>query len=268
MDQFRYIFVILSCFAITATFGKHTLRGHSTKNNRVVGGCEVPIQDYPYLVHLMLAGPESHQTNVYTVCGGTIANEKCVITAAHCLTGIVEAGMRVGSKDFTNGGTKYFSKTIIQHPEYSSKNYDIGVIKLSNPIAFNNDTVSKIKFPSDNCSLTPGTNLTTLGWGATDPHGGPLSQNLKAVTLAAVSDADCKKLYSNISPHMMCAGVSEDGKDSCGGDSGGPIIVTETKEQVGIVSFGFTCAKANVPGVYTYLCDPSIQKWLKEMECA
>ncbi|XP_045534001.1 vitamin K-dependent protein C [Papilio machaon] len=269
MDQYKFILVILFSLAVTEMYGKHTRRGHSSKGNRVVGGSEVPIQDYPYLVHLLLAKPDSHQTNAYTVCGGTIANEKCVITAAHCLTGSVEAHIRAGSKDFTNGGTEYNSKTLIQHPEYNSKtlDYDIGVVKLSNPIALNGDTVSKIKFPDDNCSVSPGTNLTTLGWGATNPHGGPLSQNLKAVTLSAVSDADCKKIYSYISPQMMCAGVSEDGKGSCGGDSGGPIIVTETKEQVGIVSFGFTCAKANVPGVYTYLCDPSNQKWLKEMGC-
>ena len=39
---------------------------------------------------------------------------------------------------------------------------------------------------------------------------------------------------------MICAGKA--GKDSCQGDSGGPMVDSEGK-QVGIVSWGYGCAK-------------------------
>ena len=46
---------------------------------------------------------------------------------------------------------------------------------------------------------------------------------------------------------MICAG--EAGKDSCQGDSGGPM--TSGDYHVGIVSWGYGCARAGYPGVYS-----------------
>ena len=55
---------------------------------------------------------------------------------------------------------------------------------------------------------------------------------------------------------MMCAGHEQGKRDSCVGDSGGPLVKNfvidgdQTYYQVGIVSFGFECAKPREPGVY------------------
>ena len=46
---------------------------------------------------------------------------------------------------------------------------------------------------------------------------------------------------------MICAG--EAGRDSCQGDSGGPM--TANGFHVGIVSWGYGCARAGYPGVYS-----------------
>ena len=53
----------------------------------------------------------------------------------------------------------------------------------------------------------------------------------------------------------FCAGTSAGGIDSCQGDSGGPFFRKEGDDwiQYGLVSYGFGCAVAKQPGVYTQI---------------
>ena len=57
--------------------------------------------------------------------------------------------------------------------------------------------------------------------------------------------------------YEICAGKYEGGKDSCQGDSGGPMVcVNSANEPVlqGVVSWGYGCADAGMPGVYAEVC--------------
>ena len=60
-----------------------------------------------------------------------------------------------------------------------------------------------------------------------------------------------------VTPQMICAGAPVDGRDTCPGDSGGPILRKLPSGQiiqVGVVSFGIgQCGVAALPGVYTRL---------------
>ncbi|GBP52153.1 Phenoloxidase-activating enzyme [Eumeta japonica] len=73
------------------------------------------------------------------------------------------------------------------------------------------------------------------------------------------SNYDCQAMYRRVKSNLqlwekqMCAG-GEKGKDSCSGDSGGPLMYENGRlyEVIGVVSFGPTpCGLENVPGVYT-----------------
>jgi len=64
---------------------------------------------------------------------------------------------------------------------------------------------------------------------------------------------DPKSYAGNIYPNQLCAGYAEGGRDSCVGDSGGPLIATYEGviQQVGVVSFGYGCAQPDFYGIYT-----------------
>lgn len=74
-----------------------------------------------------------------------------------------------------------------------------------------------------------------------------------------VQNSECgqtfRKAGVNLSDRQLCAG-GESGKDSCNGDSGGPLMHTTNNDSAqwyieGIVSFGARCGTAGWPGVYT-----------------
>lgn len=106
------------------------------------------------------------------------------------------------------------------------------------PIALN---VDEDTIPAD------GEILTTVGFGDLT-FGGVMASVLQEVDVPYVPYAKCNTQYGgSIDPiTMRCAGYDEGGKDSCNGDSGGPIIknVNGVDVHVGIVAWGDECALA------------------------
>ena len=112
----------------------------------------------------------------------------------------------------------------------------------------------------------PGTPVTTVGFGFTKENGN-ISEPLLEVEVAVVDMETClKELPGVVDENFhLCAGVPQGGKDSCNGDSGGPLLDSSTQTQYGVVTFGRGCARPNTPGVYTRVS--YYESWIKSFVC-
>lgn len=115
-------------------------------------------------------------------------------------------------------------------------------------------SVNRICLPHPYDEYNTGENVTVTGWGVMAEEEGRISNALNVVEIPVVSLEECKVAYGQrVGKDHVCAGLKEGGKDSCQGDSGGPLFRQRggQRELVGVVSFGYGCAQAGSPGVYT-----------------
>lgn len=67
-----------------------------------------------------------------------------------------------------------------------------------------------------------------------------------------------------VTDDMMCA--ARPNKDSCDGDSGGPLLNSRQNKLLGVVSWGQECALEDFPGVYARVSD-QFDDWIKPTIC-
>lgn len=106
------------------------------------------------------------------------------------------------------------------------------------------------------------------GWGVTDVKSSTTSDTLLFVSLPVLDLNVCKHYFKHVtklSTQQLCAGGIQ-GKDSCAGDSGGPLMLIDDYNgppryyQIGIVSFGATKCGVDKPAVYTNVA--AYMKWI------
>ena len=82
------------------------------------------------------------------------------------------------------------------------------------------------------------------------------------------TDAACATYGAAYVPlTMVCAGAADppDSSDTCAGDSGGPLLVSDGTALVltGVVSFGNGCNEQGFPGVYTRVGSQPLNAWVR-----
>merc|ERR1719402_1495008 len=235
--------------------------GVANRRNRIVGGVETEENEYPWQVALTWDGERRN-------CGGSLIDDRTVLTAAHCTArrSAERLGVWVGLHDWRDQGDLQEHIGVeekLEHEEYQFPDNDLALLKLNRPVKWRKEA-QPLCLPETKSNSYEGDMATVTGWGRlwnNHTRAGPATYELREVDVKIISNTQCDNQYGDITENMLCAAEENGngGKDSCNGDSGGPLFVErkgvevngkKQYEQVGVVSFGHKCALKEYAGVY------------------
>nr|XP_026690639.1 prostasin isoform X2 [Ciona intestinalis] len=210
-------------------------------------------------------------------CGAVLISAGWALTAAHCLddprqpnrfpvtaptTWRVTAGMHergIESSDRrwwqVSGVRRFFAHYGFVDLIRSAKN-DIALLQLSHPFILT-PYIQPICLPEGRVTQAGWRNCFTAGWGTLAYGSRQYSLTLHEVEVPIVTYQTCRARFGNSVNSFLhlCAGDWNRGqRDSCKGDSGGPLACQREDFSwylAGIVSWGHRCGLRNTPGVYT-----------------
>ncbi|XP_064547635.1 chymotrypsinogen B [Drosophila montana] len=241
----------------------------SPDQERIVGGTNASPYEFPWIAVLFKSGKQ--------FCGGSLITNNHILTAAHCVARMTSwdvAALTAHLGDYnirTDFEVQHVSrriKRLVRHKgfEFSTLHNDIAILTLSEPVPFSSEIqpICLPTSPTQQSRSYSGQVATVAGWGSLRENG-PQPSILQKVDVTIWANAECAQKYGRAAPggiieSMICAGQAA--KDSCSGDSGGPMIVNEGSRytQVGVVSWGIGCGKGQYPGVYTRVT--SLLPWI------
>ncbi|RZF41606.1 hypothetical protein LSTR_LSTR000320 [Laodelphax striatellus] len=236
-----------------------------------IGGTPTKPLELPFMA-LIGYGPVD---NIEWRCGGSLISERFVLSAAHC-TQTHDLGparwVKLGELDTSTEEDDAQPEIIAitdryDHPEYDPQQVynDITLYKLARKVVFN-QYIKPMCLQTREFTLRPESALAA-GWGRLG-FVGKISTKLMKVTVDLFDIERCSMTSDSTQmpngvngSSMMCAGADEGDRDTCPGDSGGPLFKWVDERgalhpchqhiQYGITSFGNQCGLAEFPGVYT-----------------
>ncbi|BDX04890.1 DUF1986 domain-containing protein [Planctobacterium marinum] len=232
---------------------------------KIIGGVITPDGERPWMASLQWDGQH--------FCGGSVIEQRWILTAAHCVEDVAEQDLasirvQVNVNDLSNNGEGEFHSVarVYNHPGYAQgESTDIALLYLESEVSSSVPTIALADANMMAEGAEPGTVATVSGWGNTSINGENFPDLMHKVEVPLVSNQVCNSAEAyngSVKDTELCAGFSEGGKDSCQGDSGGPLTVfyNGQENQVGVVSWGEGCALPNKYGVYARVS--ALKSWV------
>jgi len=250
-----YTFVALMLLAV-ARADERIINGEDATSTAVA----------PYQVSLQQSG--SH------FCGGTVISATHVMSAGHCkINGFLSRyTVALGGTDYRYLDQQLSMSSWVVHPQFTQTNginYDYSVITVSSAITLTPGVVEAATLPASGQEFTG--NAIISGWGKTKGTGigsNTLPTTLQWVELPILEDSVCKSVWgrSSITPQSICVGSSSAGTGACNGDSGGPMVQTDSNGVtwlIGNTSWGASsCDASSYPTIYSK--NSAVADWIQQ----
>jgi secreted trypsin-like serine protease len=262
----KYFGVLCLCLSVVwaSPLQESSAKAVPLKNisSRIINGDKAVLGQFPWQAALRVTG---NSRNWF--CGGSIISEEWILTAGHCVSGGLSAIIETGLVDLDgNIGLESTSSDLVLHEGYDidTLSNDIGLIKLSKPLQFDENTAA-ISLSSE--PLSEDEEVTVSGWGLTSDGGTAVSPVLNYVKLVTIANSDCEKTFGSIIHDTTLCAVSDANpvKSPCNGDSGGPVVINvdSNPEHVAIASFvsDSGCESDNPSG---YTRTAPYRDWIRE----
>lgn len=250
---------------------------------RIVGGQDSSKGAYPWHVLLMKDGR--------LACGGSLLNERWVLTAAHCVTSkqsdiipLSKLDIFAGLLDIRKMNDSHIQRRriikIINHRDFNFTLFesDLALLKLDREVKIS-DYVRPVclpEKPAHKSLFMPRKFGRVVGWGyrVSQDSVGQFANVLKEICIPTIGNDRCKAAFQDegyiVTRKMLCAGQVQGGKDSCHGDSGGGFVSMDPLSGKwvlgGVVSWGSSlgCGLRNKYGVYVRVTEfiPWINRYM------
>lgn len=207
------------------------------------------------------------------------------------IDGMGAVEISIGQNDLARAkdGNSFRAIDIIQHPDYKpfrpsqklGPQNDMALIKLDRPWT---GTITRLSASIDSDVDQFYGRVFAAGFGRTNPVNQNDTSQFERLSNRRSTTAGSRYLLHAMLPSKapdvcvdkfsefgfsgasnLCAGFEDGGIDSCNGDSGGPLAALDKKGrayQLGVVSYGFGCAQADMPGVYSRVSH--FKPWIEE----